>query len=572
MEKPSLSEKNTYFTKQIIDSLIFGIEAIQLLSKLEDDTQNKQLYTIIKIITICNDLNELVNILPKDEFRRNFQTALLSELQKYTCYKGMQINCLDFYNNFVKRQQVNKQILKKVNQQMGGMGIMFTAAVTALAIIHASVSVSGSVFNSDRFVDQQLAKRGIDPSDPSLLTSVKNRILSVFDKSNAPKHYLSNDEVEQFNLLNYNAQGKCAYLAYIAELCSGACPTPEEWKKRDPNIVQEIINSQSYTDENENFKKSMTEKNYERFLKKDDTLSLGTYYMIGVGLNPYIEDQTISARPTRVPDDEVRDTEWFRQHFKTGDLKYEPGKTKSDLAIATSFIQGHAFNLLYNRNNQRLCINEVDFENESDYYLTKFRKPSYICEEGFFTNEQLSKLERVGFFPVVKTVKDIFYEHHGRDSIFAITPSDKIFIHDNEYNSGNINEYINIHKAVIDAIIRGKQESYEVMKRYQDDLKLVPEVVELYGSKIKNIDIEDFTKHPSAESQYNLQAMLLSVKAQQAKIAHEREQVQSHAPGEIPGLTHTQNAGKRKFANRRNRRLTKKKRRKEENESKVFLK
>lgn len=562
MEQPSLHEKNIYFIQQIIDSLIFGFDSIQLLSKLEDDTQNKQLYSIIKIITICNDLNKLVNILPKDEFRTNFQTALLSELQKYTCYTGMQINCLDFYNNFVKRQQVNTEILKKVKLQQGGMGIMFTAAITALAIIHASVSVSGSVFNSDRFVDQQLAKRGIDPSDPSLLTSVKNRILSVFDKSNAPKHYLSNDEVQQFNLLNHNVQGKCAYLAYIAQLCAGACPTPEEWKKRDPNIVQEIINSQSFTDENEELQKKFIETQYEKLWIDKNRIPLGIYHMLGVGLENGIDNQTIRERPTIVPYDEARDTEWFRQHFKSGDLNYEPGKTKSDLAIATVFNKGHAFNLLYNRNNQRLCINEVDYETESDYYLTKFRNPSFICEEGFFTNEQLSKLERVGIYPIVKIVKDIFSEHLGRNFIEEITPSDKVFIHDNDYNSGNINEYINIHEAVNDAIIRGKQESYEVMKRHQDDLKLVPEVVELYGSSIENI--KKFTKDPSksAQSQYNLQALHLAVKAHKAKVSHEREQVQSQAPGEIPGLTRTQNAGKRKFANRRNRRLTKKKRRK----------
>lgn len=563
MGQLSLREKNSYLTKQIIDSILYGFGAIQLLlSKFEDDTQNKKLYKIIELITICNDLNKLVNILPKDEFRRNFQTALLSELQKYTCYKGMQINCLDFYNNFVIRQQVNEQIKKKDQKklQKGGMGIMFTAAVTALAIIHASVSVSGSVFNSDRFVDQQLAKRGIDPSDPSLLTSVKNRILSVFDKSNAPKHYLSNDEVEQFNLLNHNVQGKCAYLAYIAQLCAGACPTEEEWKKRDPNIVQEIINSQSYTDENEGLQKILIENTYENFLRTYTGLFFGSHYMIGVGLNPLFEGQKFSARPTLVPDDKAPDTEWFRQHFKSGDLNYEPGKTKSDLAIATVAKEGHAFNLLYNRNNQRLCINEVNNENESGYdFLTKKRKPSYICEEDFFTNEQISKLERVGFYPVVKIVKDIFSEYLKGTYIFEITPSDMIFIHDNEHNSGNINEYINIHEAVNDAIIRGKQESYEVMKRHQDDLKLVPEVVELYGSGIENI--KKFTKDQSI-SGFLLHNMQLSLKAREAKDAHEREQVQSQAPDVIPGLTRTQNAGKRKFANRRDRRLTKKKRRK----------
>lgn len=157
--------KNMYFGKQVIDSLIYGIESIKLLSNLNDDLQNTKLYTTIKIIFICYQLNKLVEMLPQDDFKDMFKNALSLELKKYSCYRidaGNQINCLDFYSDFVKRKNVNSQILKTVKLQKGGMSIMITAAVTALAIISASVSVSGAVFNSDKFLDQQFAKQGLD--------------------------------------------------------------------------------------------------------------------------------------------------------------------------------------------------------------------------------------------------------------------------------------------------------------------------------------------------------------------------------------------------------------------------
>ena len=70
---PNLSEKNTYFGKQTIDALIYGMESIKLLSNLNNYLQNTKLYITIKIITICYQLNKLLDTLPEDNFKDNFR-------------------------------------------------------------------------------------------------------------------------------------------------------------------------------------------------------------------------------------------------------------------------------------------------------------------------------------------------------------------------------------------------------------------------------------------------------------------------------------------------------------------
>jgi hypothetical protein len=508
-----------FFAGLIIDSTIFGLDKIQLLSKVEQDLQNTNLYKTIQIIEICYNLEKMANALPEDMFKTNLKQVFSLELPKHTCYtidENSQINCLDFYNNYIKRKEVNAQILKQVKKQEGGMGMMLTAAFTALAIIHASTA---SVFNSDKFVDQQLAKRGIDPNpkEPtSFFNSAKETVLSVFGKSEPNPNVLSAAEVKRYNELELNYAGKCTYLAYIAELCTGGCPTEEEWLKRDPNIVNEIINSQNSGSYDPSDEYSRMHEEYRSTHQPNDHFLVGSYSMIGVG---HMNELTVPSSG------KGQDPEWFRKYFSSGDKSYKQGD-KSDIAIATVFKPKHAFNMLYNRNTKKLCIHEVNYELEYDFYLVKIRPPSYICEEGFFTNEQLNKLAKISkVSPVVDVVSPgtniiSYYEKLTRtdSTITHITPSEKIFLHDNENNSGNINEYITIHEKVNDAIIQGKYKTYKMMKEHLTHHN--PEIIEIYGSLVQNI--EKLLKDPSNEKKYNKEIKTLQENAN--KINKEEEQ------------------------------------------------
>lgn len=509
--------KIRYFANQTFDAFIIGVNTIRLLSNLNKDWQNEDLVKIVKIIEIIYDLHKLVEHLPQDDFKTKMKRALSKKLKMYTCYSqvdGLPINCLDFYNNYLKRKEVNSQILKEVKKQEGGMGgIMLTAAITALAILNASVSVTASVFNSDKFVDQQLAKRGIEKEPPSFFNSAKERVLSVFGKSQPNPNVLSTAEFYRYNELEINYAGKCAYLAYIAELCLGGCPTEEEWLKRDPNIVNEIIDSQS----------DDIHWQYKSTMGIDETARVGTAHMIGVG---YFETHSI-----HVPQENRQDPEWFREYFSSGDKSYKQGD-KSDVAIATIIVPGHALNMLYNRNTQKLCIHEVDAEWEKDFYLFKYRPPSYICEEGFFTNDQLDKLDKVGTtFRMVNVVSPgtNIISYYGEiinknTKIFHISPSERIFLHNNENNSGNINEYISIHEKVNDAIIQGKDNAFKIMKEHQEELNLNPEIVKIYGSIV---DItEKILKDPPNQKKYNEEIKTLEEKANKINKEEKKKRIE----------------------------------------------
>lgn len=565
--------KNMYFGKQVINSLIYGIESIKLLSNLTDDLQNTKLYTTIKIIFICYQLNKLVDLLPEDDFKDKYKIALSLELKKYSCYRidaENQINCLDFYSDFVKRKNVNSQILKTVKLQEGGMGIMITAAVTALAIISASVSVSGAVFNSDKFLDQQFAKQGLDPKarqDASLFSSVKSSILSGFQTVETPNHVLSKDEVKSLNLMNYNTGGTCTYLAYIAELCSGGCPTQEQWLERDPNIVQEIINSQSFIDESEYLQRQNLLNEYDRFLSEPDILPFGSQHMLGVGLSVFLRTEPDKPQPIRVPSYAVSDPEWFREHFRSGDLDYNPDETTSDLAIATVFSENHAFNLLYNRNNQKLCIHEVSNESDADFFV-KLRLTSYFCEKDFFEPDKLKWVNSIGILNIINEVDDkiSIFTASGIDHIRQITPKEQIFMHDNQHNSGSIHDYLNIHKQVNDAIIRGSYESYEIMKQNEDKLGLDSDVVNAYGLNIHNK--EKLIKNPYNKKEYLASQDKLAQYARKIDYLYPREEEPFHVINiaKSPPMAHsnstTRYGGKRKLTTRKVRRLTNKKKRK----------
>lgn len=187
------------------------------------------------------------------------------------------------------------------------------------------------------------------------------------------------------------------------------------------------------------------------------------------------------------------------------------------MAIATVMIPGHALNMLYNRNTQKLCIHEVDFG--AGFLLSSYaqERPSYICEKGFFTKKQLHKLNtRENTHSIVKVVKagiNIIrsYEkmHHAHGiKIDFITPSEKIFIHDNEKNTGSISEYINIHERVNEMIIEGQREAVKIFKKNQDKWVIDPDVVDTYDFIVSNT--ADILQNPSKKEEYEKKRQLLS--------------------------------------------------------------
>ena len=73
------------------------------------------------IIFVCNKLSEIIDLLPDDEFKKYFKTTIKENLLKMTCYvinNNSQINCKDFYENFLKRKKVNKEILSKTRNTL----------------------------------------------------------------------------------------------------------------------------------------------------------------------------------------------------------------------------------------------------------------------------------------------------------------------------------------------------------------------------------------------------------------------------------------------------------------------
>jgi hypothetical protein len=68
MSKKQILFRPKFFAGLIFDSTIFGLDKIQLLSEIEQDLQNTNLYKTIQIIEICYNLEKMANALPEDIF------------------------------------------------------------------------------------------------------------------------------------------------------------------------------------------------------------------------------------------------------------------------------------------------------------------------------------------------------------------------------------------------------------------------------------------------------------------------------------------------------------------------
>jgi hypothetical protein len=419
------------------------------------DISNSNLYLII---FACNKLSEIIDLLPDDEFKKYFKTTMKENLLKMTCYvinNNSQINCNDFYENFLKRKKVNKEILSKVQLKTGGWGgLMIGLAVTALALIQTAIPVSSAVFSGDDLVQQSSALRGYQPTN-------KFKEISQKQPTNS-QNELSPYKTYDFAQLDGNILGVCVVNSYVAEICTGGCPSPEQWREFSPSILQRIKDKYSGRPAPED-EKYLT----DWVMSPPDNLLFGAdpAEIYGTGF-------------VNVPDG--YDMEWFKNYFSDGAKEnFSNKQSYADMAIATVSGGGHSFNLMYNIKNQKLCVhdenNKVDWTSYGSLEVSY--SGEYICETGFFEKYQIEELNRVGNV-VIETNKNIFTVYDIERKIVRIQPTESIFLLDNSKNNGNTDQYIEILKDVRRSMIEGQRDAIDFLKESQVRLNItIPDTV-----------------------------------------------------------------------------------------------
>jgi len=420
------------------------------------DISNSNLYLIT---FACNKLSEIIDLLPDDEFKKYFKTTMKENLLKMTCYvinNNSQINCNDFYENFLKRKKVNKEILSKVQLKTGGWGgLMIGLAVTALALIQTAIPVSSAVFSGDDLVQQTTTLRGFQPSKEFKEISQKQPTNS--------QNELSISETFDFAQLDANLLGVCMVNSYVAEICTGGCPSPEQWKELSPSILQRIKDKYSGrpAPENEGYLANWV-------MGPPDDLLLGAYPL-----------QIYGTDFVDVPDG--TDVEWFKNYFSDGAKEHFSNKESSaDMAIASVVNWDHAFNVMYNINNQKLCVHDENKKVSHTMYGTlevSLNSGEYICETGFFEPYQIKELNTLGKL-VTETNENIFTVYNKQKPIYQIQPTESIFLLDNSKNTGNTNQYIEILKDVRKSIIEGERDGIDFLKENKVRLNItIPDTV-----------------------------------------------------------------------------------------------
>jgi hypothetical protein len=408
-------------------------------------------------------LSEIIDLLPDDEFKKYFKTTMKENLSKMKCYiidNNSQINCNDFYENFLKRKKVNKEILSKVQLKTGGWrGLMIGLAVTALALIQTAIPVSSAVFSGDDLVQQSRALNGFQTSNEFKEISQKQPTSSQDE--------LSPFEVADFAQLDANILGVCMVNSFVAEICTGGCPSPEQWSELSPSILERIKDTYSS-------KLAQNESNWVMTPPNNLFFSASPSEIYGKDF-------------VSVPDG--NDMEWFKNYFSVGAAKddfYEK-QSSADMAIASvinysyASRSGHALNVMYNINNNKLCVHDenykVSWEGGDGPLEVNSNSGEYICETGFFEPYQLKELNSLGNV-VIETDENIFTTYNKWNPIIAIEPQDSIFLLDNSKNTGNTNQYIEILKDVRRSMIEGERDAIDFLKENKVGLNItIPDTV-----------------------------------------------------------------------------------------------
>jgi hypothetical protein len=465
--------KVTFFINFMLHTLNSSLVMIQNLSyKINNkDIDNSNLYFIV---FACDKLAVIVNSLPDNEFNNFFKTLMKKKLSKLTCYvidNNSKITCNDFYEIFLKRKRINEEILSKVKLQKGGFGGLLGIAIAALALLTTATSVSGAVFSGDDLVQQSNALRGLE-STYQFKDFLKKK--SAYG-SHTP---LTDDERSDFAQLDANIIGVCMVNSFVAEICTGGCPSPEQWAEVSPVILQRI--KDHYSDrpapEEEHFF-----VNWE--ITPPNNLLLGAYAHEIYGIDF-----------VNVPNG--TDMEWFKNYFSDGAKEhFFKEQSSADLAIATVNNNGHAFNVLFNMNNKKLCVHDENYKvghTMSGTLEVMFNSKEYICETGFFEKYQIDELNRFGDV-VIETDENIFEVYNKENSITDIQPTESIFLLDNSKNIGNTNQYIEILKDVRRSIIEGERDSIDFFKENRVRLNItMPDAVLNILTEIADTHEESF--------------------------------------------------------------------------------
>jgi hypothetical protein len=500
-------EKVSFFATTLLYTISSSLTMIEAVSyKIKNkDLDNSNLYLIV---FACDKLAEIIDKLPVNEFQKYCETTMKKDLSKMSCYivdKRSEINCNDFYENFLKRKMVNEELLSKVELKKGGLGgLMIGIAVTALALLQTTTPVLSAVFNSDNFVIQHRALHGMgssrlfreasreNPIMQSHIDTKSHSVQSIYrlqEDSNEDLHEdlqedsqddrqddrqddleepFTEDQEEEFARLDANMHGVCATNSFVAELCTGGCPSKEEWERLSPKILERIQNAYR-----------------EKFTSYD---VMNGIYLPPSSLSLGIPTTKLyDTKFVNVPDG--LDVEWFRRYFSEGAEKhFSKENSYSDMAIATVRKPHHAINIMYNMKNQKLCLHDenykVDWKKHAKKFVLPLHSEEYICEEGFFEEYQLKELNKIGR-PVVETTDNIFKlyseinKHSIEEKIFQIQPPNSIFLIDKSKNTGNINQYIEILKDVRRNMIKGELDGIEFLEAEKERLKISDETIEI---------------------------------------------------------------------------------------------
>jgi hypothetical protein len=501
-ENADAIKKVTFLAK----SLLFTIESsLTLIEKISDEIQIKNIgnSNLYLIIFTCNKIAEIIDQLPNDEFKKYCETIVKKNLSEISCYivdKSSKINCNDFYENFLKHKKVNQEILSKVQLKKGGVGgLMIGIAVTALALLQTTTPVLGALFSGDNFVRHHNALHGIN-SSPEFIEASRLDSYEPFTK----------DQQDEFARLDANIHGVCATNAFVAELCTGGCPSKEEWKKLSPQILQRIRNAYGDHLTTKITKPNMFNNPSKLSLGADTDALYGTTFA-------YVSDGF--------------DMEWFRTYFSEGAKKhFSKEKSSSDMIIATVRIPNHALNMMYNMKNQKLCLHDENRKARWSQFQEKFVLPlnsnEYVCEKGFFEEYQIKELNKLGY-SVFETTGNIHTEYNkqiGKSSddseIFAIQPQDSVFLLDKSNNTGNVDQYIEILKDVRKSIIEGEKDGLAFLENNQEKFKTSDETLAILRKTVQlytNAYDLGFTQFNLQTSRDTLKSFENELKAEQTK-------------------------------------------------------
>jgi hypothetical protein len=570
-------EKVSRFASYLLYTISSSLTMIKAVSyKIKNkDLDNSNLYLII---FACDKLAEIIDKLPVNKFQKYCETTLKKDLSKMSCYiidKRSEINCNDFYENFLKRRKVNKEILSKVELKKGGFGgLMIGIAVTALALLQTTTPVLSAVFNSDNFViqDQALHGRGSsrlfreasreNPIMKSHLDAKSHSVQSIYrfredlreffqeefqedlqdDLQDDLQEPFTRDQEDELARLDANMLGVCATNSLVAELCTGGCPSKEEWERLSPKILERV--RYAYID------------NFASHHQTNGIYLPPSSLRLGINARKLYDTKFID-----VPDG--LDVEWFRRYFSEGAKNYfSKENSYSDMAIATVAKPYHALNIMYNMKNQKLCLHDENYkvnwsEDEEKFYLP-LRSKEYICEEGFFEEYQLKELNKFGRRPVFETTDNIFKvyseinEHPIEEKIFLIQPPKSIFLIDKSKNTGNINQYIEILKDVRRNMIEGELEGIEFLEAEKERLKISDETIEIL---YKAVGIHEQAFNPGFKS-YNPEKSNEELRSLQEKL-------------KVISLSRSKGGNKKYFTGKIKKRVSKKERQKRKSKKKT---